>query len=122
MPAVVRLFRYYYWGVGRAGAISDVAAELIEHCAEWVTRDGQQLETILKNRGAGQPGWEFLFADAAGDAAASYYRSCLEAEMQKLILQSSHRGSDIYIDLTGQASPTAVADADGGGQHQDAVS
>ena len=35
-------------GVGRAGAISDVAAELIEHCAEWVTRDGPQLETILK--------------------------------------------------------------------------
>ena len=32
------------------------SAELIEHCAEWVARHGQQFETILKNRNFGQPG------------------------------------------------------------------
>ena len=85
-----------------------------------MTRDGQQLETILKNRNAGQPGWEFLFANATGDDAASYYRSCLEAEMQKLIMQTCQRCSDIYTDLTGQASTTVVAVAVAA--NQDAVS
>ena len=32
------------------------SAELIEHCAEWVARHGQQFETILKTRNFGQPG------------------------------------------------------------------
>ena len=37
------------------------SAELIEHCAEWVARHGQQFETILKNRNFGQPGASPLF-------------------------------------------------------------
>ena len=65
------------------------SAELIEHCAEWVARHGQQFETILKNRNFGQPGWEFLFT--TDTVSAGFYRQRLEYEMQQQISESAKR-------------------------------
>lgn len=94
--------------MGRPKQLPAASAELIEHCAEWVTKHGQEFEAILKTRNAGKPGWEFLFpaADDSASVGAAYYQTRLEAEMQRQILASSQRCKEIYTDLTSSSPST----------------
>ena len=85
--------------------LQSASVELIDHCAEYVAKHGQSFEGILKTRNFGQPGWEFLFADASAEST-QYYRRRLEYEMEHLIHATADRAERMYSDIV--ASPDAV--------------
>lgn len=55
-PAAIATQASGLGGPEAPASLPAASAELIEHCAEWVARHGQQFETILKKRNFGQPG------------------------------------------------------------------
>eukprot|EP01052_Picozoa_sp_SAG31_P010321 SAG31_NODE_563_length_14061_cov_15.714224_3_plen_618_part_00 len=64
--------------------------EFARHAATWVARHGPAFEAILRQKHAGQPGWEFLRADACMTPVGQYYHTRLALELAHMKFTDDH--------------------------------